>query len=244
MTMSTVPFSMNGSRFAETVSTHSMPSSGMPSSDAMILPISTSKPTGFPSRPSRPNSGWSNLVPMVILPASLSSAMVVPASKSAAAGASGVSSSAPPPAHAPRARTLAVAMAEIIRPFLSLMLFSYLLLLCCLTPRGSVGKYFREEVFRSRSLRIVEELFRGRLFDDLAFGHEQHPVRSLTREAHLVGDDHHGHSVVCQLHHDVEHLADHFRVEGRGRLVEQDQFRIHRQGTGDRDALLLAAREL
>jgi hypothetical protein len=112
---------MNGSRLAETVSVHSMPSSGMPSSEAMILPISTSKPTGLPSRPLRPNSGWSNLVPMVILPASFSSAIVVPASNSTASGAAGVSSSAPPPAQAPSARMLAVAMAEIIRPFLSLM---------------------------------------------------------------------------------------------------------------------------
>src|SRR5690554_5617597 len=193
MTMSTVLFSMNGSRFADTVSTHSMSPSAIPSSEAMILPISTSKPTGLPSRPLRPNSGWSNLVPIVILPASFKSAMVVPASNSTAAGASGVSSSAPPPAHAPRARTLAVAMADIIRPFLSLILFSYFLLLCCAYPRGSVGKYLREEIFRSRSLRVREELFWRRLFDDLTISHEQNAVCGLPSEAHLVSHHDHGH---------------------------------------------------
>ena len=53
----------------------------MPSSAAMILPISTSNPVGLPSRPLRPNSGWSNLVPMVIFWAACSFAMVVPAAK-------------------------------------------------------------------------------------------------------------------------------------------------------------------
>src|SRR5690606_6925079 len=242
--MSTVLFSMNGSRFADTVSTHSMPSSGIPNSEAMILPISTSKPTGLPSSPLRPNSGWSNLVPMVILPASFRSAMVVPASNSTAAGASGVSSSAPPPAHAPRARTLAVAMAEIIRPFLSLMLFSYLLLLCGAYPGGSVGKYFREEVFRSRSLGVVEELLRSRLFDDLAVCHEQNTVCGLAGEAHLVGDHDHCHAVLRELHHGVENFADHLRVKRGRRLVEQDQLRVHRKCAGNGNALLLATGEL
>ena len=44
--------------------------------------------------------------------------------------------------------------------------------------------------------------------------------------------------------HHVEHLADQLGVERRGRLVEQHQLRLHRQRAGDRDALLLAAREL
>jgi hypothetical protein len=66
----------------------------------------------------------------------------------------------------------------------------------------------------------------------------------LAREAHLVGHHDHGHAVVRQLHHDIQHLADHLGVECRGRLVEQDELRLHREGAGDRDALLLAAGEL
>ena len=68
--MSTLPSSMNGSRFADTVSVHVILSGSMPSLAAMILPISTSKPSGSPLGPRRPNSGWSNLVPMVMLPLS------------------------------------------------------------------------------------------------------------------------------------------------------------------------------
>ena len=52
---------MNGSRFAETVSTQLMPSSAIPSWSAMILATSTSKPSGsFVAGLSRPKPGWSN----------------------------------------------------------------------------------------------------------------------------------------------------------------------------------------
>ena len=44
------------------------------------------------------------------------------------------------------------------------------------------------------------------------------------------------------LHH-VEHLPDQLGVERRGGLVEEHQRRLHRQRPGDRDPLLLAARE-
>jgi hypothetical protein len=80
-TTSTWPFTMKDSRLAETVSVQVIPSSGIPSLAAMSLPISTSKPSGvLVVGLSRPNPGWSNLVPMVIFPASFSSAIVVPAS--------------------------------------------------------------------------------------------------------------------------------------------------------------------
>ena len=44
--------------------------------------------------------------------------------------------------------------------------------------------------------------------------------------------------------HDGEHRADELRIERRGRLVEQHDLRLERERAGDRDALLLAAREL
>src|SRR6185437_10457261 len=56
-----------------------------------------------------------------------------------------------------------------------------------------------------------------------------------------MGHDHHGHAVAGEVDHDVEHLADHFRIERRGRLVEQHGDRIHRQRPRNGDALLLAA---
>ncbi len=84
---------MNGSRLAETVSVQVMPSSSMPSSAAMILATSTSKPSGsLVAGLSRPNPGWSNLVPMVISPAAASSAMVEPSGNSEVAAVSSVAS--------------------------------------------------------------------------------------------------------------------------------------------------------
>jgi len=62
--MSTWPFSMNVSRLAEIVSFHSIASGAMPSLPAIRVAISTSKPSGTPFGPTRPKSGWSNLVPM------------------------------------------------------------------------------------------------------------------------------------------------------------------------------------
>jgi hypothetical protein len=59
-----------------------------------ILATSTSKPSGTPSGLSRPKPGWSYLVPTVMVPASLSSAMVVPAGNSTSSATSAVFSAA------------------------------------------------------------------------------------------------------------------------------------------------------
>jgi hypothetical protein len=67
---------------------------------------------------------------------------------------------------------------------------------------------------------------------------------TLLREAHLVGDDDHGHARAGEVDHHVEHLGDHLGIERGGRLVEQHHPRLHAQRAGDGDALLLAAREL
>ena len=45
------------------------------------------------------------------------------------------------------------------------------------------------------------------------------------------------------LHH-LQHLTDQLGVQGRGRLVEEHELGVHRQGPGDRHPLLLAAGEL
>ena len=73
---------------------------------------------------------------------------------------------------------------------------------------------------------------------------EAHPVGDLAGEAHLVGGDQHRHAVALELAHDVEHLADELGIERRRDLVEQHDLGVHRQRPGDRDALLLTAREL
>ena len=93
-------------------------------------------------------------------------------------------------------------------------------------------------------LRICEELLRLVLLYDIAAVHEQHTRCNLAGKAHLVGNNDHSHAVVGQLLHDFEYLADHFRVERRGRLVEQHHVRIHCQRTRDGDTLLLTAGKL
>ena len=47
-----------------------------------------------------------------------------------------------------------------------------------------------------------------------------------------------------QLLHDVQHLTHHFRVQGRGGLVEEHHLGLHGQSADNGDALLLAAGEL
>ena len=72
--MSTVPFSMTVSRTAETASVKLIllaTLAGVPPKmpTAICLAISTSKPSSWPVVGFfRPNPGWSNLVPTLILP--------------------------------------------------------------------------------------------------------------------------------------------------------------------------------
>ena len=82
------------------------------------------------------------------------------------------------------------------------------------------------------------------LLDDAPAIHEDDAVGDLAGKAHLVSDDDHGDAGLGQLLHHVEHLADHLRVERRGRLVEQQHLRLHGQRPGDADALLLPAGKL
>jgi hypothetical protein len=106
------------------------------------------------------------------------------------------------------------------------------------SARGSVGER------RGSAPAPGREDLRGRpLLDDLAAVHEDHPVGDLGRELDLVGHDQHRAALPGELAHDFEDLADQLRVERRGRLVEQHQLRLHGEHAGDRDPLLLAARE-
>ncbi|MNI07934.1 hypothetical protein D3C73_609540 [compost metagenome] len=59
-----------------------------------------------------------------------------------------------------------------------------------------------------------------------------------------MGHAQHGHTFFGKRDHGVEHFLDHFRVERRGRFVEQHDLRLHAERAGDRHALLLAAGEL
>src|SRR5215475_6676432 len=88
---------------------------------------------------------------------------------------------------------------------------------------------------------VTEDLVRWSRFDDPSRLHEKYAVRDGTRESHLVGHDNHGHTVSGKADHQVQHLLDHFRVECRRWLVEEQNLRAHRERPCNRDALLLAA---
>ena len=91
--------------------------------------------------------------------------------------------------------------------------------------------------------RVTEHLLGRPGFEDLAAVEEDHPVGDLPGEAHLVGGEHHGHALALEVTDHREHLADQFRVERRGDLVEQQQARVVHQRPDDRHPLLLAAGE-
>ena len=110
------------------------------------------------------------------------------------------------------------------------------LLLC-----GKALQHLRKECFQSGMLRIREQFLRRLVLLDLAVVDEDDAVGHLAGEAHLVGDHQHGDAGVGQLLHQFQNLAHHFGVEGAGGLVEQDHVRIHGKGTGNGNALLLAA---
>ena len=90
-------------------------------------------------------------------------------------------------------------------------------------------------------LRVGEQFLRRLVLLDLAVVDEDNAVGDLPGKAHLVGDHQHGDAGVGQLLHQLQNLAHHFGVEGAGGLVEQDHVRVHGKGTGNGDALLLAA---
>ena len=101
-----------------------------------------------------------------------------------------------------------------------------------------------EEGPEALRLRRIEEFLRCALLDDHAAVHEDDAVRHLPGEAHLVGDDDHRILLFGEALHDAEDLAGDLRVEGRGRLIEEQQLRFHGEHAGDGHALLLAAGKL
>ena len=92
-------------------------------------------------------------------------------------------------------------------------------------------------------LGVREQLLRRLVLLDFAVVDEDDPVGYLAGKAHFVGDHQHGDAGVCQLLHQLQHLAYHLGVKGAGGLVEQDHVRVHGQRTGNGDALLLTAGE-
>src|ERR1700704_4480019 len=88
-------------------------------------------------------------------------------------------------------------------------------------------------------LRCRENRFRRAELDQLAQIHEGGEVRDARRLLHVVGDDD-DRVLLLQLVDQLLDLGGRDRIERRARLVEQDDLGLHRHGTGDAEALLLA----
>jgi hypothetical protein len=72
--------------------------------------------------------------------------------------------------------------------------------------------------------------------------HDEYLIADFPSEPHLVGDDHHGHPLIRKLAHDGEDFRAYFGIERGGRLVEEHDLRIQRQGARYRNSLLLPPR--
>ena len=83
-----------------------------------------------------------------------------------------------------------------------------------------MGQDFADELCCLVGLRAVKKTIRLSGFNNLAFVREYDSMGHLTGEANLVSDHAHGHSLAGQLDHDVKHLADHLRIQGKLRPGE------------------------
>lgn len=94
-------------------------------------------------------------------------------------------------------------------------------------------------------LRVLEDVLRCAALDDLASTHHVHVVRDHPDDREIVADEYvTERPTALQINEKFENLFLHQHIQRRDRLVQDDEFGIERQCTGDRDALPLSAGEL
>ena len=88
-----------------------------------------------------------------------------------------------------------------------------------------------------------DRLGRSKL-DDFAEIHDRDSMADMVHHVEIMGDEDEGKAeIALQGLEKIEDLRLDRDVEGRDRLIGDDQPRLHRQGAGDADALPLAAAE-
>ena len=93
--------------------------------------------------------------------------------------------------------------------------------------------------------RVFENFPDGPLLDDAPALHDHDAMREIAHQRQVVGDEDVGEvELVLEAVQERDHLGLDGDVEGRNRLVADDQLRLEGQSAGDGDALALAAREL
>ena len=98
-----------------------------------------------------------------------------------------------------------------------------------------------QEISRSVVLRMIEDVSGSASLDDAPPVEKQDAVRDLAGKLDFVRDHEHGHVIFGQRSHRLQDLANHLRIEGGGRFVEQYCPWAHCKGARDSDALLLSA---
>ena len=94
-------------------------------------------------------------------------------------------------------------------------------------------------------LRVLENLLGLALLDDLAAIHNDDVVRDIADRLDVMADEHHGQAeLLFKVGQQVQNLRADRNVQSRGGLVGDDGIGVQRQGTGNCDALALAARKL
>ena len=94
-------------------------------------------------------------------------------------------------------------------------------------------------------LGTVENVCRAPRLDDLALGHDIHALGHAPDDAEIVGDQKHGHvQLALETGEKLENLRLDGDIEGRRRLVGDQQVRLVGERHGDHDALALAAGKL
>ncbi len=94
-------------------------------------------------------------------------------------------------------------------------------------------------------LRVLEDLLRIALFDDLAAVHHDHALRTLCGKPQIVRDQQHGRAELTRHRTDlIEDRLLHGDVQRAGRLVRDQQARLAGETDRDQRALSHAAGEL
>ena len=102
-------------------------------------------------------------------------------------------------------------------------------------------QHFVQKLFETVAFRVGKKFIGRSLFEDFALRHKEYSRAHLSCKSHLVRDDNHRHSLVCNLLYEVKHFAHHFRIESGSRLIKKHDFGIHRKCASNGNPLLLTA---
>ena len=102
-----------------------------------------------------------------------------------------------------------------------------------------------QQPFRILMLRIIENIVRRAVFDNLAGVHDGDLVAHIGNDAQIVCDHDDRHAdLVLQIHHQFEDLRLDRHIERGGRFIRDEQLRFAGKGDGDHHPLAHTAGKL